>query len=159
MASPDQNPNLSAAEEKKLLWLTVIYIIVLFSLLALISWLTWGQGAIIIMWVPVAILQWSFAGGMVAVLYRLAYRKEVLTVGLELYVWAIAKPIIGLFMGSLVYFIALAGGKLLNASTEAIRNELWLNVIAFVGGFSDDLSVGLVKRFVNRRLGSEIDKK
>lgn len=157
MTSPDQSSTLSATEEKKLFWLTLIYIIALLAVLALVSWLIWGKDSII-MWVPVAILQWSFAGGMVAVLYRLAYRKEIRTVGLELYIWVIAKPIIGLFMGALVYFIALAGGKLLDASMEAIKDELWLNVIAFVGGFSDDLSVGLVKRFVDRRLGREIDK-
>ena len=32
---------------------------------------------------------------------------------------------------------------------------LWLNVVAFVGGFSDELSVGLILRFVRRRLGDE----
>jgi len=53
----------------------------------------------------------------------------------------------------MVYFLALGGAKLLDGPPDALKNALWLNVIAFVGGFSDELSVGLLNRFVRRRLG------
>ncbi|MGH8059029.1 MAG: hypothetical protein ACREOH_17635, partial [Candidatus Entotheonellia bacterium] len=154
--------------------LTVIVAAVFLLVLAGVSYLIWSRDAngaligkpedgiimkpekgIIIMWVPISILEWAFAGAMVSVLYRLAYRKSIQRVDLELYTWAIAKPIIGLFMGALVYFLALAGAKLLDGSPEALKNALWLNVVAFVGGFSDELSVGLINRFVRRRLGAD----
>ena len=165
MGTPlDEVSSLSPESEKRLLWLTVIVGAVLLLVLAEVSYLIWPRDAngaliwkpekgIIIMWVPIAILEWAFAGAMVSVLYRLAYRRRIQRVDWELYTWAIAKPIIGLFMGALVYFLALAGAKLLDGPPEALENALWLNVIAFVGGFSDELSVGLINRFVRRRLG------
>jgi hypothetical protein len=91
---------------------------------------------------------------MVAVIYRLAYRKKVWTSRIGLYTWVIAKPIIGLFMGALVYFLALGGGKLLGAPSDALQGErvYWLSVVAFIGGFSDELSLGLVRRIVTNTL-------
>lgn len=166
MSAPlDEVGSLGPENEKRLLRLTVIAGAVLLLVLGGVSYLIWPRddatGAliwkpekgIIIMWVPIAILEWAFAGAMVSVLYRLAYRKRIQRVDLELYTWVVAKPIIGLFMGALVYFLALAGAKLLDGPPEALKNALWLNVIAFVGGFSDELSVGLINRFVRRRLG------
>lgn len=165
MSTPhDEASSLGHDSEKRLLWLTVIVGAVLLLVLAAVSYLIWPHDAngrpiwkpeegIIIMWVPIAILEWAFAGAMVSVLYRLAYRTKIQRVDLELYTWTIAKPIIGLFMGALVYFLALAGAKLLDGPPWALENALWLNVIAFVGGFSDELSVGLLNRFVRRRLG------
>lgn len=167
MSTPlDEVSNVGPESEKRLLWLTVIVAAVLLLVLAAVSYLIWPRDAngaliwkaedgIIIMWVPIAILEWAFAGAMVSVLYRLAYRKSIQRVDLELYTWAIAKPIIGLFMGALVYFLALAGAKLLDGSPEALKKALWLNVVAFVGGFSDELSIGLINRFVRRRLGAD----
>lgn len=159
----DQRDGLSRESEKRLLWLTVVFAAVLLLVLAAVSVVIWPRNPegkpiwdsaknTIIMFIPVPILEWSFAGAMVSVLFRLAYRKRISRVGLELYTWAIAKPVIGLFTGALVYFLALAGAKLFDGS---LRDVLWLNVVAFVGGFSDDLSIGLIKRFVRRRLGGD----
>jgi hypothetical protein len=75
-------------------------------------------------------------------------------------VWAVAKPFIGLFLGSLIYFVALAGARLLSLSPDAptnapidLRNALWLNAVAFMGGFSDQFSLRVINRLVRRRVG------
>jgi hypothetical protein len=161
---PDPPADISREDEKGLLRLTIVVAGVLLLVLGGVSSVLWYKAPRnpIIMFVPVAILEWSFTGAMVSVLYRLAYRKRIHHVGLELYIWAIAKPLIGLFTGSLVYFVALAGAKLLYMSPgplpnapEELSNALWLNAVAFVGGFSDQLSLGFISRFVRSRLGNE----
>jgi hypothetical protein len=157
----DESHELAPEDEKRLFWLTTCVAIVLLTILGGLSIVIWRMSNIFIMWVPIAILEWAFAGAMVSVLYRLAYRKNIKSVGLSLYTWVVAKPFIGLFMGALVYFLALAGAKLLNghlpdspdAPAEEFRNALWLNVVAFAGGFSDELSLDLIKRFFSRQLG------
>ncbi|HEV8238857.1 MAG TPA: hypothetical protein VGS57_05780 [Thermoanaerobaculia bacterium] len=154
---------LSPADERRVLWLAVIFVILLVGLLAATSYAIWPRddlGALVwrpgedfnIMWVPIAIIEWAFAGAMVSVLYRLATRRGLPAGRSALYTWVIARPVIGLFLGGLVYFLALAGAKLLDGK---LTDALWLNVVAFVGGFSEDLSVGLIQRFVRRRLGDD----
>jgi hypothetical protein len=180
----DETPRLTSADERHLFVLTIVVAIALLLTLGVVScvlWLRPGQNPII-MWVPIAILEWSFAGAMVSVLFRLAYRRRIHAVNFELYTWMVAKPFIGLFTGACVYFLALAGAKLLAqpippdaiatllaraapSSLEEIKELLtrpavdqnalmWLNVIAFVGGFSDELSIGVITRFVHNRLGA-----
>lgn len=172
----DVRTELDAPADRRVLWLTVVYAVALLGILVAVSLVLWprypdcervwdldcnpklaGQRMWpvqnpIVMFVPFDILEWAFAGGMVAVLYRLATRRGLPAGRRELYGWAIAKPVIGLFMGSLVYFLALAAAKLLDGK---LGDALWLNVVAFVGGFSDDFSVGLIQRFVRRRLGED----
>ena len=147
-------PDTSLQEEKSYFWLTLVFICLLLLTLVIISIVVWNKPDYYIMYVPVPILEWAFVGSMVAVIYRLAYRKKVWTSRIGLYTWVIAKPIIGLFMGALVYFLALGGGKLLGAPSDALQGErvYWLSVVAFIGGFSDELSIGLVKRIVTHTL-------
>jgi len=151
----DSNPTLP--EEKRYFWLTIVYVFLLVSTLVVVSIVVWNKSDYFIMYVPVPILEWAFVGSMVAVLYRLAYRKKIWNSSIGLYTWVIAKPIIGLFMGALVYFLALGGGKLLGAPSDALQGErvYWLSIIAFIGGFSDELSLGLVKRIVTKTLDRE----
>jgi hypothetical protein len=160
----EEPSSLSPSDEKRLLWITVIVALVFILILTTVSFAIWPydddgrrhwrpERGVWIMFVPVNIFEWAFAGAMVSVLYRLAYRRRLQRVGLELYTWIVAKPFIGAFMGSLVYFVALAAAKLLEAQPEALNKALWLNVVAFVGGFSDELSIGLIRKFVARRLG------
>ena len=148
------DPDSNLQEEKSYFWLTFVFICLLLLTLVIISIVVWNQPDYYIMYVPVPILEWAFVGSMVAVIYRLAYRKKVWTSRIGLYTWVIAKPIIGLFMGALVYFLALGGGKLLGAPSDALQGErvYWLSVVAFIGGFSDELSIGLVKRIVTNTL-------
>jgi len=144
-------------EQKKLLILAILFDIVLLLIMGSLTYVVWGKPDYIIMYVPVPILQWSFAGGMIAVLYRLAYQRN--TPGIRLYIWAVAKPIIGLFMGALVYFIALGGGLLLSAQLkdQQLQNIHWLNALAFIGGFSDQFSIGLISRLVSTSSGEQRD--
>lgn len=155
-----KNSDIPLAEEKKFFWLTIIYVVVLLLIVGIVSVLLWNKPDPIIMYVPVPILEWAFVGSMVGVLYRLAYRKKVWDSHLGLYTWVIAKPIIGLVMGALVYFLALGGGKLLGAPADALKGEqvYWLNVIAFIGGFSDKLSIGLINGIVEQALGKDDSK-
>ncbi len=152
-----KSSDISLAEEKKFFWLTIVYVVVLLTIVAIVSFLLWNKTDPVIMYVPVPILEWAFVGSMIAVLYRLTYRKKVWDSNLGLYTWVIAKPIIGLVMGALVYFLALGGGDLLGAAPGALKGEqiYWLNVIAFIGGFSDDLSIGLINRIVAQVLGKD----
>ena len=157
----DAPSTLGPDAEKRLFWLTITFAVILLTVLAAISVVIYDRTNIFIMWVPIAILEWAFAGAIVSVLYRLAYRKNLTSVGLPLYTWLVAKPLIGLFTGALVYFVALAGAKLLdghlptspNDPPEEFTKVLWLNVVAFVGGFSDELSIGLIKGFFSRQMG------
>ena len=152
-----KSSDIPLAEEKKFFWLTIIYVVVLLLIVGIVSALLWNKPDPIIMYVPVPILEWAFVGSMIAVLYHLAYRKKVWDSNLGLYTWVIAKPIIGLVMGALVYFLALGGGKLLNAPADAFKGDQihWLNAIAFIGGFSDELSIGLINRIVDQTLGKD----
>jgi hypothetical protein len=128
--------------------------------IGIVSFVVWNKPDYFIMYVPVPILEWAFVGSMVAVIYRLSYRKIIWDSSIGLYTWVIAKPIIGLFMGALVYFLALGGGKLLGAPSDALKGEqvYWLCVVAFIGGFSDELSLGLIKRIVTKTLDRDGEK-
>jgi len=147
-AAEDLEPQTARA----VLRLVIIYAIVLVGVVALVSWLIWDSGNPIIMFVPIAIWEWSFAGGMVAVLYRLGSPRLAKPDGLQLYSWAIATPAAGLFLGATVYFVALAGAKLVGG-IDPLEDATWLNVIAFFGGFRGDLSVGAVQRFFGSKVG------
>jgi hypothetical protein len=128
--------------------------------IGIVSFVVWNKPDYFIMYVPVPILEWAFVGSMVAVIYRLSYRKIIWNGSIGLYTWVIAKPMISLFMGALVYFLALGGGKLLGAPSEALKGEqvYWLCVVAFIGGFSDELSLGLIKRIVTKTLDRDAEE-
>lgn len=136
-------------EAKKFFWIAIAYVIVLLVFGAGVSFLLWNQKNFTIAYVPVAILQWSFIGGLVAVLYRAAYKLPNEDASIRVSTWIIVKPIIGMVMGAIIYFLAVSGELFLNGRTE-IRNTEFLNVIAFVGGFSDRLSINLIDRLVNK---------
>jgi hypothetical protein len=148
------DPDTNVADEKRYFWLTILFELLLLVSITIVSIVVWNKPSYFIMYVPVPILEWAFVGSMVAVLYRLAYRKKVWNSHIGLYTWVVAKPVIGLCMGALVYFLALGGGKLLGAPADALRGEqiYWLSVVAFIGGFSDELSIGLIQRIVIKTL-------
>ena len=152
--------NRAINEQKKLFWITVGYVAALLIIMGVLSYLLWNRGTYTIAWVPVAVLEWSFLGGMTAVLYRIAYRQNIR--GIRLYCWIIAKPIIGLIMGSVIYFVALGGGRLLGANLlnedgqiKDLNTILWVNALAFIGGFSDRFSVDLIDRITGGFLEKE----
>ncbi|MFA5353867.1 MAG: hypothetical protein WC291_06540 [Thermodesulfovibrionales bacterium] len=129
-------------EDKKLMRVAAIYAVVLLSIIAGVAYLVWDRPDPRIMYVPVPILVWAFLGGMVGVLYQLAFRKTQIP---RFYTWLVAKPVVGMVMGAVVYFLAVSGELALNGKTE-IQNIELLNVLAFLGGFSDRYSVDLLDR-------------
>lgn len=151
------NARTSAANhESRLFWSVLLVEVVLLAVMAAVSVIVWGRPDPLIMYVPVPIVQWSFAGGMVAVLYRLAYRRG--PVPDRLYSWAIAKPVIGMFQGCIIYFLALGGGILVGANLTKegqLPHNLWLNAFAFVGGFSDRFSNAVIGRLLAVTLGDD----
>jgi peptidoglycan/LPS O-acetylase OafA/YrhL len=141
-------------EPGKRLRLALLYAVLFLLLMGGVSIALWGIPDPKIMYVPVPILQWAFTGGMVAVLYRLTYHRKIDLGEADLYVWVIAKPVIGMVMGAMVYFLAVSGELFLNGRTE-IQNIQFLNVLAFIGGFSDRLSIGLIDRIVAKSLDQQ----
>jgi hypothetical protein len=158
-------------EHRILLWIAVGCVIWLFAAMAVISIMLWNQPDPTIAYVPVPILQWSFIGGVIAVLYQLAYRHNM--PGVSLYIWVVTKPIIGMAMGALVYFLALGGVFILapsfhttpqpvvqapaesnlpgaQQSNRPINVSIFLlNALAFMGGFSEQFSTGLIRRITS----------
>lgn len=143
------------AEQRKLCRITIICACALIATLAAVSALIWNKPDFVIAYVPVPILEWAFIGGMVGVLTRLAYQRNTLC--WQLCGWIIAKPVIGLFMGAVIYFLVAAGaiaiGKPIISGSDGrpyqLSNILWLNALAFIGGYSDRLSLGLINRVIS----------
>jgi hypothetical protein len=138
----------SRREDRRFFWLAVAYELIVLVSIGLVSALVWNR-YYEIMFLPVSILEWGFVGGAVAVLYRVAYPKDERAAPVRFAAWVVAKPIIGMVMGGLVYLLAVSGELFLNGKTS-IQNVQFLNVLAFIGGFSDRLSVQLIDRLVDR---------
>jgi hypothetical protein len=153
-----QNNRRGSNQDKQVLALVVCYVGILLVMLCILSWLVWNRGNLILMFVPVAIWEWSFAGGMVAVIYRLASPRFAKPAGLQLYAWAVGRPITGLFFGAIVYFVALAGVKLVDADPDNLKDALWLNVIAFFGGFKEELSIRALASFFGGKVAGRTDE-
>lgn len=134
-------------EDRTLFWIVIGYSIGLILVIAGLSYLLWNRSDPRIVYVPVSILEWGFIGGMVGVLYRLSFKQHRHRNESQLYRWIIAKPIVAIVMGAIVYFLAVSGELALNGSTQ-INNIEFLNVIAFLGGFSDRFSIDLLNRIV-----------
>jgi hypothetical protein len=148
--------------DPRILPLVIAYVIVLVAVLTVVSWLIWNRKDMpFIMFVPVAILEWAFAGGMVAVIYRLASPGLTKPKGRQLYAWAIGRPITGVFLGAVVYFVALAGARLLTGTggLGGLGDALWLNVIAFFGAFRQDLSIRAASSFFVSKMGERDEEK
>jgi hypothetical protein len=137
----------TTSEERKPLWIVICYVIILLLVLVVVSIAVWNRPDFFIAYAPVPILEWGFAGGMLAVIHRLASGRYSSVNGL--YPWIVARPIIGLFMGGVIYFIALAGGILTNApltSEGQLPKNLWLNAVAFIAAFNDRFTEAIIGR-------------
>ncbi|OGL02615.1 MAG: hypothetical protein A3E31_17520 [Candidatus Rokubacteria bacterium RIFCSPHIGHO2_12_FULL_73_22] len=129
-----------------LLRTTVAFACALFALVGVVVYLLWNRPTEpIVLFVPVYILVWGLLGGGVGVLHRLAFHRGDGKLGPELFTWVVAKPIIGMVMGGIVYFLAVSGELFLNGRTQ-ITNIHFLNVLAFIAGFSDRFSIDVIDR-------------
>lgn len=99
----------------------------------------------LVMGVPVPILIWGVIGSLTSMLLRAGYfpfsdRTEALR-------WFCFRPIVGVVMGVLTYLMVIAGLIVFTGEADPETPEL-LWVIAFVGSFSDTLSINLLQRIV-----------
>jgi hypothetical protein len=116
--------------------------------------------------VPLSVIMWGAAGSLAAILYRFYTEQGRIRFASEIR-WLIARPMIGIIMGAVVY-LALASGLVIlgnapaaNAATppteipvQAGRLEVFW-VIAFLAGFSDKFYLGVIDLLVARTVKSE----
>ena len=132
-------------KDRVLVLIAALYSLVLLLILGAVAYITWGKPDPQLWYVPVPILMWAFVGGMVGVLYQIAFKKDL---NPRFYTWLVSKPIVGMIMGAIVYFLAVGGELTLNGNTE-IANIQVLCVLAFLGGFSDRYSIGLLEKIAD----------
>lgn len=132
------------ASEKRLRW--IVPVLVLCYVAIIVAIITFGGRAwtdtteIPIVGVPVSVLVWAAIGSLAAILYRFyTHEPERITVEIR---WLVARPIIGIIMGALVYLAILSGLFIFGGATGSDTNPasarpqlMWL--VAFLGGFSD----------------------
>lgn len=139
----------------KLFWITFFYSIAFLVIIGGGTYLLWDKHSFSIAYVPIDILEWAFIGGMIGVLYKLSYYPHTIERA-NFAAWIIAKPIIGVVMGGLIYFLAVSGSIFLNGSSS-IKNTELLDVFAFIGGFSDRLTISLINQILDKSFGDDED--
>lgn len=139
----------------KLFWITFFYSVAFLVIIGTGTYLLWDKHSFSIAYVPIDILEWAFIGGMMGVLYQLAYHPRTLEKA-NFASWIVAKPIIGVVMGGLIYFLAVSGSIFLNGSSS-IKNTELLDVFAFIGGFSDKLTISLINQILDKSFGDDDD--
>ncbi|MBN1929790.1 MAG: hypothetical protein JW764_09650 [Chlorobiaceae bacterium] len=114
----------------------------------------------LIMGIPLPIWVWGVIGSLTSMLFRAGYFP--FTDRREAFRWLLFRPIVGVVMGVLTYLMVTAGLIVFagNANTQA-PELLW--IIAFVGSFSDNLSINLLQtvlgKFQVKELKEGDDKK
>lgn len=101
----------------------------------------------LIMGIPFPIWLWAAIGSLTSMLLRAGQspfpsRTEALR-------WLMFRPIVGVVMGVLTYLMVTAGLIVFAGSSKAQTPEL-LWIIAFVGSFSDSLSINLLDKLLGR---------
>lgn len=112
--------------------------------------------------VPTPVILWGAAGSLAAILYRFYTEQGRIRFATE-FRWLIARPIIGIIMGGVVY-IALKSGLVLlttaggtqtqNSSAIPDTNNAAFWIIAFLAGFSDKFYLGVIDLLVARTVSS-----
>lgn len=114
--------------------------------------------------VPQSVILWGAAGSLAAILYRFYTEQGQIRFATE-FRWLIARPIIGIIMGGVVY-VALNSGLVLLTTSSAAQttataaanstiniNSFW--IVAFLAGFSDKFYLGVIDLLVARTVKSE----
>ena len=114
--------------------------------------------------VPQSVILWGAAGSLAAILYRFYTEQGQIRFATE-FRWLIARPIIGIIMGGVVY-IALNSGLVLLTTANTVQttegaatnpaihlNSFW--IVAFLAGFSDKFYLGVIDLLVARTVKSE----
>lgn len=97
--------------------------------------------------VPLPVWIWAVVGSLTSMLLR-AGQFPFLALS-EAYRWLLFRPIVGIVMGVLTYLLVVAGLFVFGGIRETQTPQLiW--VIAFVGSFSDTLSINLLQGILGR---------
>lgn len=114
--------------------------------------------------VPLSVILWGAAGSLAAILYRF-YKEQGQIRFAQEFRWLIARPIIGIIMGAVVYLALISGLVLISTSggapadpavsaegavtSSGVRMEAFW-IIAFLAGFSDKFYLGVIDLLVAR---------
>jgi hypothetical protein len=97
--------------------------------------------------VPTPVWIWAAIGSFTSMLLRAG--QSSFKDKSEAIRWMIYRPVVGLVMGVLIYLMLVAGLIVFAGSPDTQAPELiW--VVAFVGSFSDTISVDLLQRLLGR---------
>jgi uncharacterized membrane protein (DUF485 family) len=131
-----------------------------------------------ILGIPLSIVLWGAAGSLAAILYRFYTEQGRIRLASE-FRWLIARPVIGIIMGAVVFLAFYSGlilmgseggysgapapgaeieGTAIGAGAETMagigeRKVFW--VIAFLAGFSDKVYLGVIDLLVARTVRSQ----
>jgi hypothetical protein len=107
--------------------------------------------------VPLSVIIWGAAGSLAAILYRFYTEQGQIRFAAE-FRWLIARPIIGIVMGAVVYLALYSGLVLVSpAPADNTRMEAFW-IIAFLAGFSDKFYLSVIDLLVARTVRTqEID--
>lgn len=121
----------------------VIYI-VLIGLAIFFGKQFWADDAVMpMLGIPVSVIVWSALGSLANMLYK--YYKGTYSNGVGNGLrWVLARPIVGVLMGSIVYLVMVTGLLLVGATAKPQVELFWL--FAFIGGFSDTIFEGVVQK-------------
>lgn len=109
------------------------------------GWFSPGATDLYFLSVPFPVWLWALIGSFTSMLFRAGHlpfndRAEAIR-------WALFRPVVGVVMGVLAYLLLRAGLIVFTGGQDTQTPELvW--VIAFVGAFSDTLSVNLLQRVI-----------
>jgi hypothetical protein len=116
----------------------------------------------LILGVPRSVIIWGAAGSLAAILYRFYTEQGRIRFAAE-FRWLIARPIIGIIMGAVVY-LALKSGMILVTAQESAQATVMAGfeprmeafwIIAFLAGFSDKFYLGVIDLLVARTVRTE----
>ncbi len=145
----------------------IVPIVVLVLVVALIIWGMFPSGPTVndvipIIQIPLPVFVWSVIGSIIAIPYRFNKSGDMeLQDPLR---WVFTRPLTGMVMGILAYYILRAGFITIAAETQNSINSdsanfglmliYWL--VAFIGGFSDRFADGFLKVLIGR-FGGDIN--
>jgi hypothetical protein len=113
--------------------------------------------------VPLSVVMWAAAGSLAAILYRFYTSTGQIRFNVEVR-WLIARPVIGIIMGAVVYLALISGLVLIGAGPSSTtinplappgRLEFYY-VVAFLAGFSDKFYVGVINLLTEKFQGGSV---
>lgn len=103
--------------------------------------------------IPLPVIMWGAVGSLAAVLYRFYTEQRRVRFTVELR-WLIARPLIGIIMGAVVYLALNTGLILFGANpppAQTAHKEVYW-IVSFLAGFSDKFYLGVINLLVERTI-------